>query len=231
LRAAICDLIGDFGSRYPSGEEFLRRLDAIDQQMASDADAARAAFEQLQRAALIANPLVQAQPILFVVREQYLPDHHNTETIFHTGEPNNRSYRPGGPLKILDPATGRTSVLLEPGPEGLIRDPEVHFDGRKIVFSMRKARDENYSIYELQVDPQQGWAAVPGSLRRLTANRTRRTSTRSICRTARSCSPARASRNTAIATCTSWRTCTAWTATARTSTRSARARCSRATPA
>lgn len=64
--------------------------------------------------------------------------------------------------------TGRTSVLLEPGPEGLIRDPEVHFDGRKIVFSMRKARDEIYSIYELQVDPQQGWAAVPGSLRRLT---------------------------------------------------------------
>jgi len=169
LRAAIRDLISDFGPRYPLGEQFLRRLDAIDQQMASDADAASAAFEQLQRAALIANPLVQAQPILFVVRDQYLPDHHNTETIFHTGEPNNRSYRPGGPLKILDPVSGQTSVLLDPGPEGLVRDPEVHFDGRKIVFSMRKARDENYSIYELQVDPQQGWAAVPGSLRRLTA--------------------------------------------------------------
>ena len=171
LRAAIRDLISDFGPRYPLGEEFLRRLDAIEQQPGSAPDSARAAFGQLQRAALIANPLLQAQPILFVVREQYLPDHHNTETIFHTGEPNNGSYRPGGPLKILDPVSGRTSVLLDPGPEGLVRDPEVHFDGRKIVFSMRKARDENYSIYELEVDPQQGWAAVPGSLRRLTAER------------------------------------------------------------
>jgi hypothetical protein len=126
--------------------------------MASGSDAARAAFEQLQRAALLASPLIRAQPILFVVREQYLPDHHNTETIFHTGEPNCGSYRPGGPLKILDPVTGQTSVLLDPGPEGLVRDPEVHFDGRRIVFAMRKARDENYSIYELEVDPQQGWA-------------------------------------------------------------------------
>jgi len=114
---------------------------------------------------------VKAQPILFVTREQYQTDHHNTETIFHTGEPNCVKYRPGGALKLLDPATGRTSVLLDPGPEGLVRDPEVHFDGRKIIFSMRKARDENYSIYELEVDPQKGWAVVPGSLRRLTNER------------------------------------------------------------
>jgi hypothetical protein len=171
LRAAIGDLMGDFGPEYPAGKEYLRQLDAIEQQMVSGSDAARAAFEQLQRAALLASPLIRTQPILFVVREQYLPDHHNTETIFHTGEPNCGSYRPGGPLKILDPVTGQTSELLHPGPEGLVRDPEVHFDGRKIVFSMRKARDENYSIYELEVDPQQGWAAVPGSLRRLTAER------------------------------------------------------------
>ena len=171
LRAAIRDLMGDFGPEYPAGEEYLRRLDAIEQQMASGSDAARAAFAQLQRAALLANPLIRAQPILFVVREQYLPDHHNTETIFHTGEPNCGKYRPGGALKILDAVTGQTSVLLDPGPEGLVRDPEVHFDGRKIVFAMRKARDENYSIYELEVDPQKGWAAVPGSLRRLTNER------------------------------------------------------------
>ena len=168
LRAAIGDLIADFGPQYPAGEEYLRRLDAIEQQMAAESDLARAAFVELQREALVANPLVRGTPILFVVREQYSPDHHNTETLFHTGEPNNGSYRPGGPLKILDPVTGQTSVLFEPGPEGLIRDPEVHFDGRKIVFAMRKVRDENYSIYELEVDPQNGWAVASDSLRRLT---------------------------------------------------------------
>ncbi len=168
LRAAIRDLIADFGPKYPAGEEYLRRLDAIEQQMATGSDLDQAAFGELQREALVANPLVRGTPILFVVRDQYSPDHHNTETLFHTGEPNNGSYLPGGPLKILDPVTGKTSVLLEPGPEGLIRDPEVHFDGRKIVFAMRKARAENYSIYELEVDPQNGWAIVPDSLRRLT---------------------------------------------------------------
>ncbi len=171
LRAAIGDLISDFGPMYPAGEEYLRRLDAIEQQMALGLDSARADFAALQREALVANPLVHGAPILFVVREQYQPDHHNTETIFHTGEPNNSSYRPGGPLKILDPVTGQTLVLLDPGPEGLIRDPEVHYDGRKIVFAMRKARDEDYSIYELEVDPQDGWATAPDKLRRLTNER------------------------------------------------------------
>jgi len=171
LRAAIGDLVNELGARYPSGGEFLRRLDAIEKQIASDAESGREAFARLQREALVANPLVGAAPILFVVREQYQPDHHNTETIFHTGEPNGSKYRPGGALKILDPITGRTSVLLDPGPEGLVRDPEVHFDGRRIVFSMRKARNENYSIHELAVDPQKGHAFVPGSLRRLTNER------------------------------------------------------------
>ena len=55
------------------------------------------------------------------------------------------------------------------------------------------------------------------------------TSTRSTCPTAGSSSPRRASRSTACATGTSWATCSAWTPTARTSTRSARARCTRAT--
>lgn len=168
LRAAIRDLMGDFGALYPSGDDALRRLDAIEQKLTPASDSARAAFEQLQRAALLAHPLLRAQPILFVVRNQYLPDHHNTETLFHTGEPNCGKYRPGGALKLLDPATGRTSVLVDPGPEGLVRDPEVHFDGRKIIFAMRKARDENYSIYEIEVDPLQGHSVVPGSLRRLT---------------------------------------------------------------
>ncbi|MBE0584483.1 MAG: hypothetical protein IH612_12095, partial [Desulfofustis sp.] len=94
--------------------------------------------------------------------------HHNTETIFHTGEPNNKNFHPGGPLKLFDPKTGETRVVFDPGPTGLVRDPEVHFDGRKILFAWRKSIDENYSIYELELDPEQGFAPVEGSLRRLT---------------------------------------------------------------
>ena len=121
-----------------------------------------------QREAALAHPLVRRQPILFVTRHQYARGHHNTATLHHTGEPNVGAYRPGGALKLLDPRSGEATVLVDPGPEGVVRDPDVHFDGRRILFSMRTARDENYSIYEIEVAPERGQAVVPGSLRRLT---------------------------------------------------------------
>ncbi len=164
LRAMIEHLRVSYPKEFTRSHEFLARLAKLEK----DPTANTVELEALQREVALANPLVKAQPILFVVREQYASDHHNTETIFHTGEPNNESYRPGGPLKLFNPKTGKTSVVLDPGPTGLVRDPEVHFDGRKIIFSWRKSKEENYSIYELELDPAKEYAVVPGSLRRLT---------------------------------------------------------------
>ena len=39
----------------------------------------------LAAAVLLAAPLPVEQPILFVARHQYAPDHHNTETFFQCG--------------------------------------------------------------------------------------------------------------------------------------------------
>lgn len=90
-------------------------------------------------------------PILFVVRDQYLPDHHNTATIFQTGEVNTSSFRGGGALKVFNPADNSVKTLLE-APEGIIRDPDVSFDGRTIVFSMRRTINDDYHIYEIGAD-------------------------------------------------------------------------------
>jgi hypothetical protein len=111
-----------------------------------------AALEDLRREALLANPLLLGQPLVFVSRRQFAPDHHNTETFFQTGEINTGSYRGGGVLKAFDPETGRTAVLFDPGPEGLVRDPEVSYDGKRIVFSLRKQRDAASHIYEIRAD-------------------------------------------------------------------------------
>jgi hypothetical protein len=149
LRKAIADLTKTFGARYPNGQALLGRLDALE----SSASWSRADFEKLQREALIANPLVSGQPLVYVVRGQYQRDHHNTETMFQTDECNTNSYRPGGPLKAIDLARdGATRVVVDPGAEGLVRDPDVHFDGKRIVFSMRKSVRDNYHIYEVQAD-------------------------------------------------------------------------------
>jgi hypothetical protein len=143
VRAAIEDLIETFGAGYPRGEEFLKRV----------ATTERAHLADFQREALAANPLVGGQPILFVARKQYMKDHHNTATLFQTGEINTRKYDPPGVLKMLDISNDwKVSTIYDPGPAGLVRDPEVSFDGKRIVFSMRRNIDDDYHIYEINVD-------------------------------------------------------------------------------
>ncbi|MHC4324494.1 MAG: hypothetical protein ACYSUX_09495, partial [Planctomycetota bacterium] len=146
LRAAIEDITRTFGDKYPDGDEYLKKLRDIERL------GNRARFESLRREALVGNPLISGRPILFVVRQQYKSDHHNTATIFKTGEINTNSFRGGGAMKIIDFAQGgKVKTLLETS-EGLVRDPEVHFNGRKIVFSMRKNIEDDYHIYQINAD-------------------------------------------------------------------------------
>ena len=96
---------------------------------------------------------VTNQPILFVVRNQYRGDHHNTATFFPSApnEYNDGYYQAGGALKTYDPATGQITTLHETA-TGVIRDPDVHFDGDRIVFSMRNDSSDSYHIYEINAD-------------------------------------------------------------------------------
>ncbi len=147
VRAAIQDLIATFGDRYPNGAAYLKRLDAV---AATDDASALAA---LARKALVANPLVSGQPILFVSRRQYPGDHHNTATMFQTDEINTGKYKGRGYLKAVDFARGgEVTTILDPGPTSTPRDPEVSFDGKRIVFALRKSVKDNYHIYEINAD-------------------------------------------------------------------------------
>ncbi len=152
LRAAIRDLMADFGTRYPSGDEFLRRLDLIEQQLAADADSSRAAFHQLLREALVANPLVSGSPVVFIERQQYAPDHHNTGTDFQPGEISGESFRVGAAIKTVDFSRGGQVRTLLTVPSGVARDLDVHYDGARIVFALRHNPQDSYHIYEMNSD-------------------------------------------------------------------------------
>ncbi len=172
LHSAIVDLSGSFPDRYPDGPRLLARLEDLVRRARTASGAGSAAlrseFDRLRREALIANPLVSGQPILFVARKQYRPDHHNTETIFQTGEINTQSFEGGGAIKIIDfrqsrspdrphpdpPPKGEGDVVktLLAVPEGIARDPDVSFDGKKVLFSMRRNRADDYHIYEVNAD-------------------------------------------------------------------------------
>jgi len=98
---------------------------------------------------------VTNQPILFVVRNQYQTDHHNTHTMFPSAlNETNTGYYEGGnsALKVFDPATGLVRTILDAGATGVVRDPDVHFSGTRIVFAWRKSLADCYHIYEINTD-------------------------------------------------------------------------------
>ena len=159
LRAAITDLQAGFPDRYSHGDDYLARLGSLEDLAATGQDAAagnvRGRFEALKREALIANPLVNGRPILYVVRQQYLKDHHNTATMFQTGEINTASFRGGGAVKIVDFARGGEVTTLLEVPQGVARDPDVAFHGKTVLFSMRRDRADDYHLYEVNRDGSQ----------------------------------------------------------------------------
>ena len=91
------------------------------------------------------------EKLIFIVRNQYAADHHNSATLFQTGEINTEKFDPGAALKVLDVKTGVATTIFETE-TGVVRDPEVSFDGDKIIFSYRKNIEDDYHIYEINAD-------------------------------------------------------------------------------
>lgn len=182
LRGAIDDLIATFGNAYPRGQEFLTRLDALEKEICGadgqsvDLPQMESLFQRLdilRREALIANPLVSGQPILYVVRHHYRSHYHAIDTLFHTVErnadrgmtPHAELFEGGGALKTIDLAHfrpegaapdsgdqgGVVTTLLETA-DGVARDPEVHFSGKRILFALRRGAAEDYHIWEMNAD-------------------------------------------------------------------------------
>ncbi len=94
---------------------------------------------------------LKGKQILYIEREQYAPDHHNTATIFQYGEVNDSAYRAGSAMRIYDVDTKRITTLIE-SETGIIRDPELSYDAQRIIFSMRKSVEDSFHIYEMGVD-------------------------------------------------------------------------------
>lgn len=98
-----------------------------------------------------------ATDIVYAVRK-VIPEHwyanfgyyaaDNGPDYFHNSH---KLYRDGSRLERLNLDTGRVNVLLD-DPAGGIRDPQVSYDGRRILFSYRKAGTANYLLHEIQTD-------------------------------------------------------------------------------
>jgi len=150
LRMAITDLKETFGSEYPRGDDYLRRLDAIEAPEDVSTEFSRD-LASLEREALLDNPLLDFEELLVVKRTADSPQ---------LGLPqnwqSNASLPPTGyhnaimVLSGLSP-DGQWTVLHEP-PEGrFVGDVDLEFDARRLLFSSPGANDR-WQVFEIGVD-------------------------------------------------------------------------------
>lgn len=102
-------------------------------------------------------PELAGKSVVFVERKQFPQDHHNTANIFQLGEINEGAWNAcagnSAMYKADFDSSGNLAAIrkLVSSKDGIVRDPEISFDAKKIVFSMRENLGDSYSIYELDL--------------------------------------------------------------------------------
>ncbi|UDQ98770.1 hypothetical protein AAEX28_01470 [Lentisphaerota bacterium WC36G] len=112
-------------------------------------------FLALTKEVLLSHPLMQKYPLLYNKRAQYLEDHHNTATMFQKGEINTNKFRGNSSFKVIKFSDGQNptpKILLDKGENFAVRDPEISYDGKDIIFSMRNGKRGSYHIYRMNID-------------------------------------------------------------------------------
>ena len=98
------------------------------------------------------GPMAGIDELVFALRKPNETDGHWYANIgYYAHDPDRKAWREGGRLVRWPVGAGATTALVD-DPRGGVRDPQVHYDGRKILFSYRRGGTEYYHLYEIGVD-------------------------------------------------------------------------------
>ncbi|NQT36949.1 MAG: hypothetical protein HQ581_05645, partial [Planctomycetes bacterium] len=141
LRMAVEDLSARFPDRYPHGDDYRKRLEALhlrQERLPPGADVGAFAaviesFEALQRESLLANPLLDFETLLMIRRRVDrlgLPlNFHGNTDIAPTGYDNTLvALSPPGP-------DGTLETIFTPEGDRFIGDVDLHYDARRLLLS------------------------------------------------------------------------------------------------
>ena len=103
---------------------------------------------------------IRLQPLLRKSRKIVFTKHYNiggshyAYTEAQSDAQDERNFVPGSALCVLDMDGNYGSVItLIDDPDGVIRDPDVSFDGRRILFAWKKSdRHDDYHLYEMEIE-------------------------------------------------------------------------------
>ncbi|MGD0899190.1 MAG: SUMF1/EgtB/PvdO family nonheme iron enzyme [Thermoguttaceae bacterium] len=157
LRRAIEHLSQSYGDLYPRGKEFLNRLSEL------ETSPSREALEALRREALLANPLLDFDKLLMVRRAVGGGTRDARGKVIGAkplGLPQNWQGNCALPnrgfdneIAVLSPVRpgGKVTTLYKPEKPAFVGDVDLHFDGRKMLFSSIGAGGR-WQIFEIGVD-------------------------------------------------------------------------------
>jgi len=91
------------------------------------------------------------EEIVFALRQPGRDGHWYANFGYFAHDDRRKVYGPGGRLVRLNLKSGACSVLLD-DPQGGVRDPVVHYDAKRILFSYRKGESQHYNLYEIGAD-------------------------------------------------------------------------------
>ena len=107
--------------------------------------------------------LMQVAPKIVFLKHHNLGGSHYAYTEAQSDGQAERNFHPGAALCVLElnDLYGKAKTLLEDR-NGVIRDPDVSHDGRRILFSWKKSnREDDYHLYDMDV--------ATGAIRQLTS--------------------------------------------------------------
>ncbi len=103
-------------------------------------------------------PLLSRATRFVLTRHRHIPASWKyTEVLSDAQTDRHRFYRPGATLNLLEMRGlyGRLQTLVQDG-DGLLRNPDVSYDGRRILFAWKKSdRDDDFHLYEMDVATRQ----------------------------------------------------------------------------
>jgi len=175
LRLAISDTIKTYGSRYPNGPQYLRKLSDLEARQGAAQNAEPEVqwevsdqLAALRREAMADHPELKFDELLFLKRTSGGYGHTYTDQ---------HASGSGGNICLLSPVGpgGKVTELVPELAGGLFDRFDLSWDAAKVAFAYKPNpkgegkghKGQVFRIYEIRLDPKTG-LVKPGSLKQLT---------------------------------------------------------------
>jgi len=101
----------------------------------------------------LADEMKNVKEILFAVRKPGKDEHWYANFGYYAADKDVFPFEPhgGASLRLLNLQSGEVRTIFE-DKDGSIRDPQIHYDGKRVIFSYLPSGKRHYNLYEIHID-------------------------------------------------------------------------------